>query len=101
GAEAYQKGDFRLALEHFLLSNRLVSNKNVVFNIARNYEQMEKYADAPRYYVDALEGETNQQTVATIQDAIKRIAPNVAVLRVESDPPGAAIYLACTELRCA
>jgi outer membrane receptor for ferrienterochelin and colicins len=93
GAEAYVKGDFRTALEHFLLSNRLVANRNVVFNIARTYEQLKRYADAYRYYVDALDGETNQQTISTIQDAIKRIAPNVAVLRVESDPPGATIYL--------
>src|SRR4051812_42794226 len=92
-AEHYRTGDFRTALEHFLLSNRLVANKNVVFNIARTYEQLKRYADAHRYYVDALDGETNPQTSATIQDAIKRIAPNVAVLRVESDPPGAIIYL--------
>jgi len=92
-AEAYSKGDFRTALEHFLLSNRLVPNKNVVFNVARTYEQLKRFADAHRYYVDALDGETNTQTIATIQDAIKRIAPNVAVLRVESDPPGATVYI--------
>lgn len=92
-AEAYSKGDFRTALEHFLLSNRLVPNKNVVFNVARTYEQLKRFADAHRYYVDALEGEANQQTVAAIQEAIKRIAPNVAVLRIESDPPGATVYI--------
>ncbi len=92
-AEAYSKGDFRTALEHFLLSNRLVPNRNVVFNIARTYEQLRRFADAHRYYVDALDGETNAATVSTIQDAVKRIAPNVAVLRVESDPPGATIYI--------
>lgn len=93
GAEAYSRGDFRTALEHFLASNRLVPNRNVVFNIARTYEQLKRFADAHRYYVDALQGETNPQTTSTIQDAIKRIAPNVAVLRIESDPPGATVYL--------
>lgn len=93
GAEAYSKGDFRTALEHFLASNRLVANRNVVFNIARTYEQLKRFADAHRYYVDALQGETNQQTISSIQDAIKRIAPNVAVLRIESDPPNATIFL--------
>ncbi|MFO0590875.1 MAG: PEGA domain-containing protein [Polyangiaceae bacterium] len=93
GAEAYSKGDFRTALEHFLASNRLVANRNVVFNIARTYEQLKRFADAHRYYVDALAGETNQQTISSIQDAIKRIAPNVAVLRIESDPPNATIFL--------
>ncbi|UQA63788.1 PEGA domain-containing protein [Polyangium aurulentum] len=93
GAEAYLKGDFRAALEHFLLSNRLVPNRNVVFNIARTYEQLKRYADAYRYYVDALDGETNAQTIATIEATIERIAPNVAVLQIESNPPGATIYL--------
>ena len=57
---ATQRGEFRGALEHFLFSNRLVPNRNVVFNIARTYEQLKRYADAHRYYVDALEGETNE-----------------------------------------
>jgi outer membrane receptor for ferrienterochelin and colicins len=92
-AEHYQKGEFRDALEHFLFSNRLVPNKNVVFNIARTYEQLKRYADAHRYYVDALAVETREQTVADLNAAIKRIAPNVAVLRIASSPPGATIYI--------
>src|SRR3712207_173709 len=74
-AEHYQRGEFRQALEHFLLSNRLVPNKNVVFNIARTYEQMKRYADAHRYYVDALEADPNGPNAADIKNAIKRIAP--------------------------
>jgi outer membrane receptor for ferrienterochelin and colicin len=92
-AEHYQKGEFRDALEHFLFSNRLVPNKKVVFNIARTYEQLQRYADAHRYYVDARAVETRAQTIADLDAAIKRIAPNVAVLRVESSPPGATIYI--------
>src|ERR1700721_4277044 len=59
GADRYRAGDFREALEHFLASNRLVANKNVVFNIARTFEKLGRYADAHRYYTDALEEETN------------------------------------------
>ena len=58
GAERYEAGDFKGALEHFLASNRLVANKNVLFNIARTYEQLRRAPDAYRYYVLALEGET-------------------------------------------
>jgi len=93
GREAYMKGNFREALVHFLLSNRLVPNRNVVFNIARSYEQLKRYAEAYRYYVDALDGETDAKIIAEIGATIKRIAPNVAVLRVESEPLGATIYL--------
>jgi outer membrane receptor protein involved in Fe transport len=92
-AERYQKGDFLGALEHFFASNRLVPNRNVVFNIARTYEQLKRYADAHRYYTEALEAEDRPDTQKQIQAAIGRIAPNVAVLRVESTPPGATVYI--------
>src|SRR5262249_6734806 len=49
GAERYQAGDFKGALEHFLASNRLVPNRNVLFNIARTYEQLKQSPDAYRY----------------------------------------------------
>src|SRR5262245_18472265 len=58
-AEAYTKGDYTYALEHFLASNRLVPNRNVVYNIARTFERLQRFADAHRYYVDALQGETD------------------------------------------
>src|SRR5258706_4612683 len=93
GAEAYARNDYRGALEHFFLSNRLVPNRNVVFNIARTFEQMKRYADAHRHYADALAGETDPRAVGDVNAALARIAPNVAVLDVTSTPPGATIYL--------
>lgn len=93
GAERYQASDYRVALEHFLASNRLVPNRNVVFNIARTYEQLKQYPDAFRYYSQALDGETNPEARERIDTALARIAPNVAVLQVVTDPPGATVYL--------
>ncbi len=93
GADRYEAGDFKGALEHFLASNRLVANKNVVFNIARTYEQLKRAPDAYRYYVLALEGETQPQARKRVEDALTRITPNVAILKVETDPPGATVYL--------
>lgn len=92
-AEKYIARDYRGALEHFLLSNRLVPNKNVVFNIARTYEQLERYPDAHRYYLDALAVEPDPKIKEQLQAAIARIAPKVAVLDVTTDPPNATIYL--------
>ncbi|HEY1959129.1 MAG TPA: TonB-dependent receptor [Polyangiaceae bacterium] len=93
GAAAYQKGDFTSALEHFLASNRLVPNRNVVFNIARTYEELHVAPDAYRYYVDAAQGETRADQKQRIEEALRRVAPSVAVLKVTTDPPGAAVYL--------
>jgi outer membrane receptor protein involved in Fe transport len=93
GAEAYQHGDYKSALEHFLASNRLVANRNVEFNIARTYERLQKYPDAFRWYVRALEGESDVTTRERIEAALRAMSPNVAVLRVETDPPGAKVFL--------
>ncbi len=93
GAEAYQKGDYTGALEHFLASNRLVPNRNVVFNIARTYEELHVAPDAYRYYVDAAQGETRADQKQRIDDALRRVAPLVAVLKVTTEPAGATVYL--------
>lgn len=93
GADAYQKGDFKVALSHFLASNRLVPNRNVVFNIARTYERLGRFSNAYRYYVDALEAETDQAAKRGLRAALQRISPRVAVLQVNTKPAGATIYL--------
>ena len=49
GAERYQDKDYKNALANFLASNRLVRNRNVMFNIARTYEHLRQFADAYRY----------------------------------------------------
>lgn len=92
-AKRYEANDFQGALEHFLASNRLVPNKNVLFNIARTYEQLKQPADAYRYYTRALEGEPDGATQRKISEAIARIKPSVAVVRVTSNPPGATVYI--------
>ena len=93
GADLYRRGEYASALEHLMLSNRLVPNRNVIYNIARTFEQLRRFADAHRYYVDALAGETDARAISESTAAIGRIGPEVAVLRVVTDPPGATIYI--------
>jgi len=93
GADSYQRGEYKLALEHFLISNRLVANKNVVFNIARCYEQLNAYPAAFRYYSLALESETNRDAQAKINAALARIKQYVMVLRVTTHPAGATLFI--------
>lgn len=93
GAERYQAADYPRALAYFLASNRLARNRNVLFNIARCYEQLKQYPEAHRYYSRALEGETDAAAIARIRDAVTRIAPHIAVLQILTEPPGARIYL--------
>ncbi|WP_437676131.1 TonB-dependent receptor domain-containing protein [Sorangium sp. So ce131] len=75
------------------MSNRLVPNRNVIFNIARTYEALQEYPDAFRYYVQALDLEPNASRRPAIEEALARIRPNVAVINVQTDPPGATVYI--------
>jgi len=93
GADRYRAHDFSGALEHFLASNRLVANRNVMFNIARAYEQLHQNTSAYRYYNQALEGETDATSRSHVQQAIARLASSVAVLAIETDPPGASVFV--------
>ncbi len=93
GAEAYQRGDFTGALQHFLASNRLVPNKNVLFNVGRAYEKLGKFPESYRYYDQSLSGEADPAARARIEDALGRIRANVLLLDVRSEPPGATIYI--------
>jgi len=93
GNERYDAGDTKAALEHFLASNRLAPNKNVLFNIARCYEQLKLLPDAYRYYSASLEAETSEAGKQRTEDSLERLEPRVALLTIESDPPGAVIYL--------
>jgi outer membrane receptor for ferrienterochelin and colicin len=93
GAERYTAFDYRGALEHFLASNRLVPNRNVIYNIARSYEKLERYAEAFRYYDLALAAETDPEAKQRIEQALAQIRPHVALLDIRTTPPGASIYL--------
>jgi outer membrane receptor protein involved in Fe transport len=93
GIEAYQGARYREALEHFLASNRLVPNRNVVFNIADTFERLGKYPEAYRYYVDALSGEQRPERQALIAQALARLEERVAVIDVQTDPPGASLFV--------
>ena len=93
GAEAYQRADYKVALEKFLESNRLVPNRNVTYNVARCYTELKQFPEAYRYFTLALRDETNADTRARIDRELDRIRQNVAVLEVESVPSGATVFL--------
>jgi outer membrane receptor for ferrienterochelin and colicin len=93
GAEAFQRGDYKRALEKFLESNRLVPNRNVSYNVARCYEELRQFPEAYRYFALALAGETDGAARARIERALGDIRQHVAVLDIETDPPGATLFV--------
>src|SRR6187402_1571796 len=93
GAEAFQRGDYRTALEQFLSSNRLVPNRNVAYNIARCYEELKQFPEAFRYYSVALQAETDASARGRIERALVAIRQHIAVVEIETNPPGATVFI--------
>jgi outer membrane receptor for ferrienterochelin and colicin len=98
GIEDYQRGKYRQALVHLLRSNRLARNKNVVFNIARCYENLERYEDAYQRYTDYVDLEGDPEARQDGLTALSRIAEKVALVEVVTDPPEATIYVTRKDL---
>jgi len=93
GTERYEHQDYKGALSHFLASDRLARNRNVQFNIALSYEKLGQLPEAYRYFTRSLEGETDPAVTASIQSALARLSPQVPLLHIVSDPPGAQLYI--------
>ncbi len=93
GTEAYRARQYEKALSHFFASNRLVPNRNVLFNIARCYENLASYVEAFRYYGTLLETSLEATEQKELTQAIARVDKFVSILRIESEPPGATVFL--------
>ncbi len=93
GVEAYAAGDFRLALERMLRANRLVPNRNVVFNIALCYEALGDYDEAYRSYAQTLASESDSAQQRSIREAMEKLQARVALLEITSSPPGATVFI--------
>jgi len=99
GNRAYLAGDFRVALFHYFMSNRIAPNRKVIFNIARCYEELGAFVEAYRYY------QSHQRTLAPGEAdggesaaALTRLASKVALVEVVTDPPGATVFIGRRDL---
>ena len=98
GVACYKKGDYTGAVEHYLASNRLVPNRNVVYNLARAYEQLGRFDAAWRQYNEYVQVEPDAALRAEGIAARDRLGPKVALVAVDSTPAGAEIFVDREEL---
>lgn len=93
GVGHYRAGRFDNALEHLLMSNRLVPNRNVAFNIARAYEKLGRFEEAFRHYAEYVAFEPDAERRAVGEQAIRNIEDKLALVHLTSTPPGATVYV--------
>ncbi|WNG43495.1 TonB-dependent receptor [Archangium minus] len=93
GNAAYDRGLYIEALRSYFASYRLVPNRNVLFNIARCYEALSRYNEAYRYYNDLAQEYIPAIDKAKVNQALERLRPKVALVRVITEPAGAEVLV--------
>jgi outer membrane receptor protein involved in Fe transport len=98
GNRAYQERRYEDALASYYLSNRLVPNRNVEFNIARCLDRLGRYDEAYRAWSSLLDEGLPDKDRNAVKEAIDQLRPHLALVDIETIPPGATIYAARRDL---
>src|SRR5258708_28465523 len=77
-AKLYRQGKVEEAMGEFLASNRLVRNRNVIFNIARSFRVLNRYNEAYRRYPQILPDDPPQPDRQDVAAAINPLQPSPA-----------------------
>jgi outer membrane receptor protein involved in Fe transport len=93
GNRQYQAGRIEDALGSYYLSNRLVPNRNVQFNIARCLERLSRFDEAFRAWQTLLDEKLPDNERATVMASIDQLRPNLALVRITTEPAGATIFV--------
>ncbi|HBQ09783.1 MAG TPA: hypothetical protein DEF51_00865 [Myxococcales bacterium] len=95
----YDAGRYDAAVREFMIGQRIAPNPNTLLNIAFCFRALERNEEAYMYFAEFLAADTEHaERRARAEEALEALRPRVALLRVESDPPGADIYVDRAEL---
>jgi tetratricopeptide (TPR) repeat protein len=98
GVAAYSTGRYYEAIEIFTETDRLYPNPQIVFNIAKAYDQLGSKSGSLSYYRDYLRRSPEATDRAPIEARVRELETALAVdgvqqLSVISDPPEALVLL--------
>jgi hypothetical protein len=94
GVQAYTKRDYEGALSNYFLSYRLVPNRNVLFNIARCFEALDRPDEAYRYWHDlSVDPTLPNEDKKDVKAALARLAPHVALVTVTTSPTEGELFV--------
>lgn len=92
GNRAYQDRRYEDALAAYYLSNRLVPNRHVQFNIARCLDRLGRYEESYRAWSTLLAQGLSEKEKQAAEDEIDLLRSHLALVMVDSTPAGATIY---------
>jgi outer membrane receptor protein involved in Fe transport len=98
GLAFQRQGRFEDALAEFYASNRLVPNRNVQLNIASTLGRLQLYDEAFRAYSEVARQPLQPDERADVEQALAFLRPKLALVRVESTPSGATIFVGRRDL---
>ena len=97
--QAYAKGHYREALHAFLQANAVTPSPRALYNIALCAQLAHEPALAFAYFDEYLRGtDTDPARRSDAAQRLHALEAKLAVVRVESDPPGATIVVDRAEL---
>ncbi len=93
----YTRGRYQQAIEEFFSAQQLSPNPRTLYNIALCFMQLDQPVEAYHFFTAYMEGEDDvegaEERQAYARQSIEQLIPRVARVTVETDPPGAEIYV--------
>lgn len=95
----YAKGRYEEALREFFLEQRVSPNPRISFNIALCFQELKRSEEAFLYYSEYLASDdADVERRAYAERRVQALSPQLALVLVQSEPPGANIYVDKKEL---
>lgn len=92
--EHYVAGRYDAALDEFFAVQRIAPSPGTLFNIARCFQRLERDEETFLFYSEYLaSGDDDARLRAAAQVALRELTDRVARVRVETDPPGASVFV--------
>jgi hypothetical protein len=90
----FGNGNYQAALDDFFAAQALTPSATLAFNIATCFEQLREYRAAYTYFAESLETQGLPESFRqAAQSSLEKLAPRVARIHVETEPPGLFVYV--------
>jgi outer membrane receptor for ferrienterochelin and colicins len=95
----FEEGNYDFSVQEFFIVQRTAPTTSTLYNIALCFQRLGRTDDEFNYLSEYLAGkDSNEERRAFAEERLSSLTPQVARVFVESEPPGAAVYIDREEL---